>query len=419
MKIQFFIFLTNAILINLGLLISFSLRYGSSIPQRNFLPYKNSFIFLTLIYLLALLFFGVYKNRFKSSWDLFKRIFSGLFLGTLLNFVFMYVFRIKWGAFPTTIFIISFAINLLMIFKFNQWFLKRYGRIKKHVIVLGKSEIKCSNGKICIISRTTLAKFKILQIKFNDIDQIIVAEEIEDINLMEYLILIIHRFKIDLVYTPTLYMKMIHKRLNGNDQQLDLKTFEGERRDAEELLIRLVDIAISLCGLTLLSPIAGLVTLAIKATSLGPAIYKQIRVGKDGKQFVMYKFRTMYQDSEKLNGFQPAVHDDPRITWLGKWLRQSRLDEIPQLVNILIGDMSLVGPRPENVFRVNSHKALQGIRLAVKPGLTGLAQIRSFYDLEPQHKIKYDYLYIQRRSLQLNLYILLYTIPSLISKKGW
>jgi lipopolysaccharide/colanic/teichoic acid biosynthesis glycosyltransferase len=80
--------------------------------------------------------------------------------------------------------------------------------------------------------------------------------------------------------------------------------------------------------------------------------------------------------------------------------------------------MSLVGPRPENVFRVNSHKSLQGIRLAVKPGLTGLAQIRGFYDLAPRHKIKYDYLYIQRRSLRLNVYILLNTLPALFSKKG-
>jgi len=95
------------------------------------------------------------------------------------------------------------------------------------------------------------------------------------------------------------------------------------------------------------------------------------------------------------------------------------LDEVPQLFNVLRGDMSLVGPRPENLYRVNKHKALRGIRLAVKPGLTGLAQVNSFYDLHPKHKVKYDYLYIQRRTFWLNVYILLRTIPVVLSKKGW
>jgi lipopolysaccharide/colanic/teichoic acid biosynthesis glycosyltransferase len=95
------------------------------------------------------------------------------------------------------------------------------------------------------------------------------------------------------------------------------------------------------------------------------------------------------------------------------------MDELPQLFNVLRGDMSLVGPRPERPHFVRQHKVLHELRLAIKPGLTGLAQIRSFYDLKPRHKIKYDYLYIQKRSLLLNLYILFLTIPTVLSKKGW
>ena len=95
------------------------------------------------------------------------------------------------------------------------------------------------------------------------------------------------------------------------------------------------------------------------------------------------------------------------------------MDELPQLLNVLRGEMSLVGPRPENLYRVEIHKSLQGLRLAVRPGITGLAQIRSFYDLKPKQKIRYDYLYIQQRSLLLNVYILAKTIPVLFSKKGW
>jgi lipopolysaccharide/colanic/teichoic acid biosynthesis glycosyltransferase len=127
----------------------------------------------------------------------------------------------------------------------------------------------------------------------------------------------------------------------------------------------------------------------------------------------------MVVDAQKLSGLAPTKELDPRVTKVGRLLRRLRLDELPQLFNILQGKMSLVGPRPENLYRVGKHKALQGLRLAVKPGLTGLAQVRSFYDLKPDHKIKYDYLYIQKRSLLLNLYILLKTVPVIFCKKGW
>jgi lipopolysaccharide/colanic/teichoic acid biosynthesis glycosyltransferase len=187
----------------------------------------------------------------------------------------------------------------------------------------------------------------------------------------------------------------------------------------EETIIRVVDVALASLILFILSPLLLLIAILIKLDSPGSVIYKQVRVGKDGKEFILYKFRSMQKDAEKNLGFLPATKDDPRVTRIGKILRQTRLDELPQLYNVLKGDMSLVGPRPENVYRVKLHKALQGLRLSVKPGLTGLAQIRSFYDLKPPKKIKYDYLYIQKRNLFLNLYILMKTIPVIFSKKGW
>lgn len=166
-------------------------------------------------------------------------------------------------------------------------------------------------------------------------------------------------------------------------------------------------------------PLLGVISLLIKIFSPGRAFYKQQRVGKNGKLFTLYKFRTMINNAEKHIGPVWAAKDDSRVTPVGKILRKTRLDELPQLFNILWGDMSLVGPRPERPCFVKQHQALQGVRLAVKPGLTGLAQIRSFYNLKPAHKIKYDYLYIQKRSLLLNLYILAQTVPVIFSKKGW
>ncbi|MCK4783902.1 MAG: hypothetical protein KAV87_09145, partial [Desulfobacteraceae bacterium] len=141
MPLRIILFLTNIVLINLGFLIAFLIRYGLPIPERSFLPYKNSFVFLTLIYMSSLSLFGVYKTRFRSSWDLFKRIFLGLFLGMLLSVAFVYVFRTKWGAFPTSIFAISFLVNLLLIFKVNQFILKAKKRIKKQVMILGEGKV--------------------------------------------------------------------------------------------------------------------------------------------------------------------------------------------------------------------------------------------------------------------------------------
>lgn len=186
-----------------------------------------------------------------------------------------------------------------------------------------------------------------------------------------------------------------------------------------EFLIRLLDIAGALTILIVSLPMMLVSAVLIKITSRGPVFYKQERVGQDGRFFSLYKFRTMINDAEKHVGPVWATKDDERVTPVGRILRQMRIDELPQVYNVLRGDMSLVGPRPERPFFVERHKALQGGRLAVKPGITGLAQVRSYYDLKPAHKVKYDYLYIQNRSFWLNLYILLQTIPVLFGKKGW
>ena len=186
-----------------------------------------------------------------------------------------------------------------------------------------------------------------------------------------------------------------------------------------EFLIRLLDIVGSLIILVLALPVMIVAGVLIKVTSAGPVFYKQERVGQGGRLFMLYKFRTMIDNAEKQIGPVWASPDDHRVTPVGRILRRMRLDELPQLLNILWGDMSLVGPRPERPFFVERHQALQGVRLAVKPGLTGLAQVRSYYNLKPAHKARYDYLYIQNRSLFLNISILLQTIPVLFAKKGW
>ncbi len=422
MRIKLLLLIANAFLINGGFLISFLIRYGIPFPQSNFLPYKKSFVFLTLIYILALSFFRVYKSRFKSSWDLFKRVFLGLFFGTLLSIAFVYVFRTEWGAFPTSIFVISSFINLLLIFKFNQFVLKAKKKIKKQVVILGEGKVDDIVGEKANVERKRIDQIQEL-LKYSNIDEIVVSEKITNAKDLNLLLYVEQKLKAQILFSPSIYMELLLGRINGENSLHSLSTFVGEKPDVEEFLIRSLDIIGSVIILLISMPVTILISLLIKISSPGPVFYKQQRVGKDGKIFTLCKFRTMVKDAEKMVGPVLASRDDPRVTKVGKVLRRTRLDELPQLFNVLLGDMSLVGPRPERPHFVKLHKALHELRLAVRPGLTGFAQIRNFYDLKPQHKIKYDYLYIQRRSLLLNMYILLKTVQVfhklVFYKKGW
>ena len=418
MIIQISLLLINAILVNLAFLLSFLVRYGVPFPENNFLPYKSSFVFLTLIYVGTLAIFGVYKKRFKSSWVLFQRVSLGVFLGTLLSVAFVYVFRARWGAFPTSVFAISFLVNLLLIFKVNQCVLKAKKKIKKQVIILGEGKVDDIVGKKANIERKRIDHIREL-LEYSNVDEIVISEKItnaKDLNLLLYLE---RKLKADILFSPLVYVELLSERINGNSSVELLSTFVGRQSDPDEFLMRMLDIATSIGIFLVLWPAMLLISLLIKLTSSGYVLYKQQRVGKDGKIFTLYKFRTMVKDAEKKVGPVFAQQNDVRVTKVGRVLRTMRLDELPQLFNVLCGQMSLVGPRPERPHFVKLHKALQGLRLAVKPGLTGLAQTRSFYSLHPKHKIKYDFLYIQRRSLLLNLYILMKTVPVVFSKKGW
>ncbi|HCO94409.1 MAG TPA: hypothetical protein DIU00_10740 [Phycisphaerales bacterium] len=418
MKMKIVLLLIDIVLINIAFLLSFLFRYGLPFPERVFTPYKSSFVFLTLIYIAALSFFRVYKSRFRSSWDLFKRIVLGLFFGTLLSIAFVYVFRIKWGAFPTGIFVLSFFINLLLIFKVNQYILKARKKIRKKVLIIGRDKIDDIVGKKTIVEQIDSNEIGQLA-KYRDIDEVVICERIKNEKDLSLLIYLVQKLKIEVVFKPSIYVELLSGRINGDNSVHFLSTFVGEKRDLEEFLMRSLDTMGSIFSLLICTPVIILISVLIKATSPGPVFYKQQRVGKDGKIFTLYKFRTMVENAEKEVGPVLASRDDPRVTKVGKILRMTRLDELPQLLNVLQGDMSLVGPRPERPHFVKKHKSLHELRLAVKPGLTGLAQIRSFYDLKPRHKIKYDYLYIQKRSLLLNLYILIRTLPTIFSRKGW
>lgn len=183
------------------------------------------------------------------------------------------------------------------------------------------------------------------------------------------------------------------------------------------IMKRFLDVIIATAGLIVVLPFFPLIALYIRSESSGKVVIRQDRIGKNGKRFMIYKFRTMIVDTE-LYASAPRNNHDPRITRVGNFLRKYSLDELPQLWNVLKGEMSIVGPRPEMPFIVEKYEPWQKVRLEVKPGITGLWQILGRKDLPLEENIEYDLYYVFNQSLFLDLAIIFKTIPHLLFSRG-
>ncbi|MEL7045542.1 MAG: sugar transferase [Pseudomonadota bacterium] len=199
------------------------------------------------------------------------------------------------------------------------------------------------------------------------------------------------------------------------------------RRTRYDVTKRAVDLLVCLVAIPLLAPLALLCATAIKASSPGPVLFRQHRAGRGGKPFKMIKFRTMVVEAEAVkaalraeNGFKGPdfkLLRDPRITPIGRFLRRTSLDELPQVWNILVGDMTLVGPRPTS-FGVDVYTPWHQERLEVTPGLTGLWQIKARGDTNFDERVRLDVAYVRGRSLWLDFSILAKTLPSVLLQRG-
>lgn len=193
-----------------------------------------------------------------------------------------------------------------------------------------------------------------------------------------------------------------------------------ERKPFYTVVKRIFDIAVSLLALVVLILPMSVIALFIYCDIRGDVLFKQERLGKDGKPFMMYKFRTMYMNAEQ-DGPRWADKIDHRCTRVGRVLRKTRLDELPQLWNILKGDMSIVGPRPERAYFYNIFETyIKGFsqRTKVIPGLTGWAQVNGGYDLKPEEKIIYDMEYITKRSIAMDLKCIFMTVRIIFTGSG-
>ncbi|MCM8775340.1 MAG: sugar transferase [Candidatus Omnitrophica bacterium] len=222
------------------------------------------------------------------------------------------------------------------------------------------------------------------------------------------------------------YYKWSHGQVPVEDRILDgMERIKLEIITSWRLMVkRLLDISVSTLGLIVFSPVMAVTAIAIKLDSPGPVIFRQSRVGMKGRQFFMYKFRTMHEDAEAATGPVWASQNDPRVTRVGNLLRKTHLDELPQLWNVLEGTMSVVGPRPERPYFVNELRKWiphYDRRLCAKPGITGLAQIKRRYDetiADVRKKVRYDILYIQKMCPLLDMKVIALTVLAVLGRTG-
>ncbi len=190
-----------------------------------------------------------------------------------------------------------------------------------------------------------------------------------------------------------------------------------QNKFVQKFFKRLFDVLVSFSAVAILSPALLFLIILIRLTSKGPAIFKQERAGKNGRPFVFYKFRTMKIDADPF-GASPKSGDDPRLTGTGKFLREYSLDELPQLFNILKGDMSVIGPRPLYVSQISEWDERQKKRLLVKPGLTGLAQICGRGGLTREEKIELDVKYVEKAGFLVDIKVILATIAQVFRRRN-
>ncbi|HEU0001635.1 MAG TPA: sugar transferase [Ktedonobacteraceae bacterium] len=425
-------------------------------PLNAFRPLEIGVV-VGLIFIFALR--GLYSMRLTGSW--FRQawnIVSSATLGVAFLITYYFVFQPQSNSRLLVLFVWAIAIVVLCLGRFIvssvMGLLYRRGLGETRLLVVGSGRL----GKLImqhIAANPTLGfsivgflhdlneepgdfgRFKMLGtledlgmvIRSMQIDEVIIAlpsnlhqQSIRTVRLCE-------RLGTSFKLVPDLYELSLSR--------IDMEAIEGipligikqvSINKVQLLVTRIVDCGLAVLGLLVGFPFWLCIALAIKLTSPGVVVYRQTRIGREGRPFRVYKFRTMYKDAEQgLDGLLERneaqgplfkIKDDPRITAVGKFLRRTSFDEFPQLLNVIKGEMSLVGPRPPLPQEVAQYEDWQKERLAIKPGLTGLWQVRGRSDISFDEGVLMDLYYIENWSLRLYFMILLRTIPAVLFSRG-
>ncbi len=461
-----FLFLADVVIICSSILLAYWVRFYSpltkivpvtkGIPPLSFYLYGS--IFVVVVWVAVFNAYGLYKStRPKTAFDEFYLLAKGATLGFLIVMAFTFFYR--GTSYSRATLAASWILGIISLYeerrimvKLERHFMKRGYGMKKAIIV-GTGEMGLSLYKrwkenpqlsyqlIGLVEggskpeeQTNPADCADIPVlgTIEDLSRIIKKENVELVILalpLSYhqriieIILSCEDLKVEFQIVPDMFEIMAARAkivsLDGTPLiSLGRTPLEGWNR----ILKRCVDITLSAAGLVLLSPVFAILAILIKLDSKGAMFYKQERLGRDGKRFIHYKFRSMIEDAEEKTGPTFAQEDDPRRTEVGAFMRKNNLDELPQFFNVLKGDMSLVGPRPERKFFVDKFKGgvpRYFLRHKVKSGITGWAQVNGLRgNTSIEERTKFDLFYVENWSLAFDIKILLLTLKDWFSSKN-
>jgi exopolysaccharide biosynthesis polyprenyl glycosylphosphotransferase len=420
----------DVLLVNAGFLLAFYIRWGhlAARPQ-NIRAYQHLAVLISVITMISFHLLDLYRDWLRRS--LRHVIYSIIIAITMTVMTTMALgFWSRQFAFPRSVLVLAGIIQVLLVSAYRMQMRRQYRRWfgnRRTVVVAETPDAALmvaekfqdqSRGLYAIERSLTRPELQPPYEQLDHAETVVLTQGVDD---KSGIILHCFRQKKEVLVVPNLSELTV---FGAETREVDDLLIFGIRphrlNPAEELLKRMMDLVGSLTLLVLSSPVLVLVAVLVRLTSKGPALFRQERVGANCKAFRIIKFRTMVADAEEQSGPVLASESDPRITRLGRFLRAARIDELPQLFNVLKGDMSLVGPRPERAFFVEQFERecpAYELRHTVKPGLTGLAQVVGRYSTTVERKLHFDLLYIYNYSLLLDLKILLQTIRVVLQRE--
>lgn len=424
------IIVIDLILINLSYLTAFFLKLGFDIPMFNLQPYLNALPFISIAALIYFDMFGMIKFYRVSVSETLSNLIRLVALLSITTVSITYF--LQGFSFPRSVLIGSAFIMFVYLSIWRVFLVRIRQKLMREttaMLIGNKDELKSIGEKIVadkahkiMIKYTVETKDADLAFsRLDDVGEVILCSSVPDDFKVRMIKECIERRKVVYAIPQLLEISLSKTR---TIQFEDMPAFIIDRlglTSEQRFFKRVFDIVLSLFGLIISSPIMLISAILIKATSPGPVIFSQERMTMGNRVFKIYKFRTMMNDAEKTTGPVISSQDDPRVTPVGSVLRKLKIDELPQLINILKGDMSFVGPRPERPVFANKYNAeipTYKYRTLVKAGLTGYAQIYGKYDTSAEDKLRYDLLYIRSYSLLLDIKLLLNTVFTLFRGKN-
>ncbi|EOH87793.1 sugar transferase [Enterococcus pallens] len=425
---RMFIIMLDVLMYNLSIYASFWFKFGGEIPLRNFQTFESSAVFISIFFILLNMLLGTYIFYNRISSDIIFVTVIGQILMSLG--IMIITFAGRWFAFPRSVIFYSFLIGVLLLSIYRITVYKLYmklGSDKKVVIIGYEKDVAPAvqnfsthkNNKHKVSAVIIGNCYENLVKLIDDTDIVYLASKLEEAEKIKIYQLVTQKDKKLFLNTTFENLITINANIMNFEDESIIESTGFNIQPEDALFKRIFDIVVSLVLLVVASPFMLLTAILVKMTSPGPIIYKQIRITKDQKEFPIYKFRSMSVTAEAKSGPVLAKSNDARVTPVGKFIRAVRFDELPQLVNVLKGDMSIIGPRPERPYFVdqfNEENPYYYLRHNVRAGITGYAQVYGKYVSDYNSKLKFDLLYIKKYSLMLDMKILLQTIKILFDK---